>query len=119
MLQQGARINAAVETALKGRLARLEDSVNCLINSQLGAAQLLAEQVTSTRTRAALQPAAAEPASQPAGPPPYSFISARTVAEIWCEYKEGIAGGPAVEELERRWQARWRPTTAQRTVWSR
>jgi Transcriptional activator of glycolytic enzymes len=24
-----------------------------------------------------------------------------------------------VEELERQWQARWRPTTAQRTAWSR
>jgi hypothetical protein len=24
-----------------------------------------------------------------------------------------------VEELERQWQPRWRPTTAQRTAWSR
>ena len=24
-----------------------------------------------------------------------------------------------MEELERQWQARWRPTTAQRTAWSR
>ena len=135
LLQQGARINAAVEATLDGRLAKLEGSVNCLINSQLGAAQLLAGQLSSTSARAAqpaggqlqlplftlaLQPAAAaEPTTQPTGPPAYNFISARTVGDVWREYKEGIAGGPAVEELERQWQARWRPTTAQRTAWSR
>jgi hypothetical protein len=135
LLQQGARINAAVETTLDGRLAKLEGSVNCLINSQLGAAQLLAGQLDSANARAAQQPAgqtqlppfpfaltlqlaAAEPTAQPTstGPPVYNFISARTVGDVWREYKEGIAGGPAVEELERQWQARWRPTTAQRTA---
>jgi len=68
---------------------------------------------------AALQPAAVEHTAQPAGPPAYNFITAQTVADVWREFKEGIAGGPAVEELERQWQARWRPTTAQRTAWSR
>jgi hypothetical protein len=129
LLQQGARINAAVETTLDGRLAKLEGSVNCLINSQLGAAQLLAGQLDSANARAAqlppfalaLQLAAVEPTTQPTStsPPVYNFISARTVGDVWREYKEGIAGGPAVEELERQWQARWRPTTAQRTAWSR
>ena len=91
LLQQGARINAAVETTLDGRLAKLEGSVNCLINSQLEAAQLLAGQLDSANAGAsqllagqlqlppfalALQPAAAEPTTQPAGPPAYSFISA-------------------------------------------
>ena len=127
LLQQGARIDAAVQTTLDGRLAKLEGSVNCLINSQLGAAQLLAELLDSTGTRAAqhpfaLQPAAAEPTAQPAGSaglPVYNFICAQTVADVWREFKEGIARGPAVEELERQWQARWRPTTAQRTAWCR
>lgn len=119
LLQQGARINAAVETTLDGRLAKLEGSVNCLINSQLGAAQLLAGQMQLPSFTLALQPAATEPTTQPAGPPAYNFISARTVGDVWREYKEGIAGGPAVEELERQWQARWRLTTAQRTAWSR
>jgi hypothetical protein len=128
LLQQGARINAAVETTLDGRLAKLEGSVNCLINSQLGAAQLLlagqlnaagpgaaqpvAGQIQLPPFTLALQPAAAEPTTRPAGPPAYNFISARTVGDVWREYKEGIAGGPAVEELERQWQARWRLTTA-------
>jgi hypothetical protein len=136
LLQQGARINVAVETTLDGRLAKLEGGVKCLINSQLGAAQLLAGQLSSVNAGAAqpvagqfqlplfalaLQPAAAEPTTQSTstGPPAYNFISARTVGDVWREYKERIAGGPAVEELERQWQARWRPTTAQRTAWSR
>jgi Transcriptional activator of glycolytic enzymes len=35
---------------------------------------------------------------------------------VWREYKEGIAGGPAVEQ---QWQSRWRLAAAQRTAWSR
>jgi hypothetical protein len=44
VLQQGARLEGLVRTILDGRMAMLEASVNCLINSQLGAAQQLAEQ---------------------------------------------------------------------------
>jgi hypothetical protein len=33
-------------------------------------------------------------------------MNARTVADVWREYKEGIAGGPAIEKLELEWQAR-------------
>jgi Transcriptional activator of glycolytic enzymes len=69
-----------------------------------------------TLPTAALQPSAAPP---PAGPPAYTLISAHTVVDVWREYKEGIAGGPAVEQLERQWQSRWRPAAAQRTAWSR
>jgi hypothetical protein len=49
----------------------------------------------------ALQLAATEPTTQPASLPAYNFISAQTVKDVWHEYKEGIAKGPAVEELER------------------
>ena len=38
LLQQGARLEGLVRTILDGRMARLEGNVNCLINSQLGAA---------------------------------------------------------------------------------
>jgi hypothetical protein len=31
----------------------------------------------------------------------YTFIKAQTVTNVWHEYKEGIAKGLAVEELER------------------
>jgi hypothetical protein len=46
---ESRKLRTEVETTLDGRLAMLEGSVNYLINSQLGAAQLLAEQVNSTR----------------------------------------------------------------------
>jgi hypothetical protein len=65
----------------------------------------------STSFPVALQPSAVESEARNAsGPPTYTFIKAQTVADVWREYKEGIAGGPAVEELERLWQARWRPS---------
>jgi hypothetical protein len=125
MLQQGARLEGLVRTALDERMARLEGKVNCLINSQLEAAQQLAELLQLIAVGATqpateqLRPTAAEPTSGVAGPPAYAFINARTVTDVWREYKEGIAGGPAVEQLERQWQARWRPTRAQRTAWCR
>jgi hypothetical protein len=57
LLQQ--EITAAIQTTLDGKLAKLdgrldklEGSVNCMINSQLGAAQLLAEQVNFVHARA-------------------------------------------------------------------
>jgi hypothetical protein len=44
-------------------------------------------------------------------------MDARTVKDVWREYKEGIGGGPAIEQLEMEWQARWRPETKQRIAW--
>jgi hypothetical protein len=52
---------------------------------------------------------AAEAAALDPGPPVYELAKARTVSEAWREYKTGIGGGPATEELETLWQARWRP----------
>jgi len=157
LLAQGAKLNGLIQSVLDGRLMRVEGTLNCLVQSQLGAAQQLAEQLTSMQlaeqltsigidaaqqlpgivsltlrlqsyanfsarlqsnpphSAAALQPAAAP---QPAGPPAYTLIDAHTVADVWREYKEGIAGGPAVEQLERQWRWRWRPAAAQRTAWS-
>ncbi|KAI9208022.1 transcriptional activator of glycolytic enzymes-domain-containing protein [Polychytrium aggregatum] len=31
-----------------------------------------------------------------------------TVPEAWREYTDGIDGGPAIQQLEQRWGARWR-----------
>jgi len=56
-----------------------------------------AMQLIPSLPAAALQPSTAP--SQ-AGPPAYTVINAHTVADVWREYKEGIAGGPAVEQLE-------------------
>jgi hypothetical protein len=49
----------------------------------------------------ALQLAVAKPTTQLASLPAYNFISMWTVGDVWHKYKEGIARGPVVEELER------------------
>jgi hypothetical protein len=48
VLQQGAKLHGMVSGIVEGQLARLEGSLNCLIHSQLGAAQLLAHELRST-----------------------------------------------------------------------
>lgn len=53
------------------------------------------------------------------GPPVYTLFPARTVTDAWREWKEGIGGRPALEELEEKWGARWRPEAAQRTAFCR
>ncbi len=52
-------------------------------------------------------------------PPAYTLIDLRTVADVWREWKEGIAGFPAVEQLESSWGAAWRPEAKQRVAFSR
>jgi Transcriptional activator of glycolytic enzymes len=54
-----------------------------------------------------------------AGPPVYTLFEARTVHDAWREWDVGIAGRPALEDLESRWGAKLRPEGSQRTAWSR
>lgn len=35
-------------------------------------------------------------------------VGLKTVREVWREWKRGIDGGPAVEELESVWKSKWR-----------
>jgi hypothetical protein len=44
--------------------------------------------------------AAAEVAALNPSPPVYELCKARTVSEAWREYKTGIGGGLAIEELK-------------------
>ncbi|RDW92417.1 hypothetical protein BP5796_01811 [Coleophoma crateriformis] len=44
------------------------------------------------------------------GPPVFTALAkAFTVKDVWREWKEGIAGQPAIQELEETWESRWRP----------
>jgi hypothetical protein len=47
------------------------------------------------------------------------LMDLRTVADAWREWKEGIAGFPAVELLESCWGAAWRPEAKQRVAFCR
>jgi hypothetical protein len=46
-------------------------------------------------------------------------VRLRTVGDAWAEWKVGINGGPAVEELERVWGGAWRPTGKARVAFCR
>jgi hypothetical protein len=68
------------------------------------------------------EPGALEPrdtASAAPGAPVYQLFAARTVADAWREWNEGIAGGPAVRDLESAWGHRWRPEPKAQVAWNR
>ena len=51
--------------------------------------------------------------------PVYQFFTARTVSDAWREWTEGIAGGPAVRDLESTWGHRWCPEPKAQVAWNR
>jgi hypothetical protein len=52
-------------------------------------------------------------------PPVYTLMKAKTVEDVWREWDLGIAGGPAVKDLERVWGHRWRPIGPCRVAFAR
>lgn len=60
------------------------------------------------------------PVSQPTAPPIVaSLAKVFTVEDVWREWKEGLAGQPAVQELEGKWGSRWRPGNTLRVQFCR
>ncbi|OTB00473.1 hypothetical protein M426DRAFT_235715 [Hypoxylon sp. CI-4A] len=59
------------------------------------------------------------PSMQTPGPPQYKYGTVGTVEEVWKEYREGMDGQPAIEELDATWGSRWRPEPRGRTWYSR
>jgi hypothetical protein len=54
------------------------------------------------------------------GPPVYTELAkAYTVRDAWREWREGLAGRPAVQELEEAWGSRWRPGNTVRVQFCR
>jgi hypothetical protein len=50
--------------------------------------------------------------------PVYQLFAARTVADAWREWTEGISGGPAVGELESARGHRWHPEPKTQVAWN-
>ncbi|KAI5856160.1 transcriptional activator of glycolytic enzymes-domain-containing protein [Durotheca rogersii] len=65
------------------------------------------------------RPPAQAQTPQPPGPPQYKYGTVGTVEEVWKEYREGMDGQPAIEELDANWGSRWRPEPRGRTWYSR
>jgi hypothetical protein len=48
-----------------------------------------------------------------------ALAKAYTVKDVWREWKEGLGGQPAVQELEEKWGSRWRPGNTVRVQFCR
>lgn len=54
------------------------------------------------------------------GPPVYTALAkAYTVRDVWREWKDGLAGQPAVRDLEEAWGSSWRPGNTVRVQFCR
>lgn len=65
------------------------------------------------------QPNAQAPQASGGAPPLYDYRTVGTVDEVWKEYRQGMDGQPAIEELDATWGSRWRPEPRGRTWYSR
>lgn len=53
---------------------------------------------------------------------PVKYVMSRgiaTVQDAWREWKNGLGGNLSIEELERRYKAKWRPSATDRQFFSR
>ncbi|KAI1088996.1 transcriptional activator of glycolytic enzymes-domain-containing protein [Rostrohypoxylon terebratum] len=66
-----------------------------------------------------VQPRPSVQTPQSSGPPQYKYGTVSSVEEVWKEYREGMDGQPAIEELDATWGSRWRPEPRGRTWYSR
>ncbi|KAI1453354.1 transcriptional activator of glycolytic enzymes-domain-containing protein [Annulohypoxylon moriforme] len=66
-----------------------------------------------------VQPRPSVQTPQSAGPPQYKYGTVSSVEEVWREYREGMDGQPAIEDLDATWGSRWRPEPRGRTWYSR
>ena|SRR5947209_1290661 len=66
-------------------------------------------QLVNTPALAVSQPSSPRLVFDPS-PPIYELFAARTVRDAWREWKEGIGGRPALEQLENDWGSALRPT---------
>ncbi|KAI1388078.1 transcriptional activator of glycolytic enzymes-domain-containing protein [Hypoxylon trugodes] len=82
-------------------------------------------QTPSRPARPPASPSTSQPQPRPSvqtplsGPPQYKYGTVGTVEDVWKEYREGMDGQPAVEELDATWGSRWRPEPRGRTWYSR
>ncbi len=127
VLQQGTQHHEALRT----EIAELKASVNAIASGQIplqicGIGYFGPDPTAAAQMPPGLPPslpdkldAAAESPAILAQLPAYTLMDLRTVADAWREWKEGIAGFPAVEQLESSWGAAWRPEAKQRVAFCR
>jgi hypothetical protein len=130
ILQNSQRLAARLEDKVQS----LQGSLDALLRGQIpvtftgylgaGPAGLTEQGIAPIATPApvpapALAPAAAATATGQSLPVFAALARAFTVKDVWREWKEGLAGRPAIRELEERWGSRWRPGNAVRVQFCR
>jgi len=123
ILQNTQRLVGRLEGRLEGQLRSLQSSLDALLHGEVPVTTTVTS-VTSYFGTGPPGPGLAPPIPTPVTiasiPPPDPFIEpgllaitalARvyTVKDAWREWQEGLAGRPAIRELEERWGSRWRP----------
>jgi hypothetical protein len=124
VLHNSTRLANRLEARLEGRLEGLQGSLNILLQGQLAGLQANLNVLQQGQVPVPIPvpggpvPAVATsiaadspPGIAPVpGPPVYTELAkAYTVQDVWREWREGLAGRPAVQELEEAWGSRWRP----------
>ena len=115
---------------LEGKLQGIQGSLNALLQGRVpitftgyfGAGSTEPVEpppATTTPTPAPVPVGVGVPMASSAGAAPglpvvSALARAFTVADVWREWKEGLAGRPAIRELEETWGSRWRPGNAVR-----
>ena len=90
------------------------------LTAQLVAPSLATQQLPLVPVPAPVAPLAqTDSASRSQGAPEYILFDARTVADVWREWREGIAGRPPLQGLEETWGHLLRPKPKDKTAWSR
>jgi hypothetical protein len=126
VLHNSNRLANRLESKLESRLESLQGCLNALLQGQApitftgyfgtphGPAPAPAPApahmpgpVPTPAATAIAGPSAPEP--EPGLPVFAALAKAYTVTDVWREWKEGLAGRPAVQELEEKWGSRWRP----------
>lgn len=134
--QLASRLEQQLQLQLETRLLAIQGSLNALLQGQIpitfpglvgyiGGAPgpgsipmpvpvLTAAAAAGIAPSLGTAPAAASvptptPISEPGPPVVTALPKVFTVRDVWREWKEGVAGHPAIQELEERWGSRWRP----------
>lgn len=117
-------LQGSLNVLLQGQLAGHQASLNALLQGQLpvqGQTPMPMPMPMPAGLGLGLAAAASPPSAAPApGPPVYTELAkVYTVRDAWREWREGLAGRPAVRELEEAWGSCWRPGNTVRVQFCR
>lgn len=120
-------LQGSLNVLLQGQLAGLQASLNVLLQGQAPVPMAVAVAVPVPGP-GGLAPAVATctatgspPSTAPTPSPPLCTALAKvyTVQDVWREWRDGLAGRPAIRELEETWGSRWRPGNTVRVQFCR